>query len=371
MKLLNLIFVVLPLCFAFFMVMAKSYRSSFDVSKKRKFLTLSFATALLILSDFLIGGNISLRINFDLMLSMIPLQLQLVSLGKRSVIRRMTVVIVVFQCISAVYYLMSTVCHIPSFADGIWLSIIAFLSLLQISIFILNVGHWLGDVHSVMKSGSVWTVVSLSVDVVYLMVPVACNLILMMSYCLMEPVYNNIYFLSAVLMTGCLIALVRRFAKDSAFSLWESQERKIAESMKVSPVNTAREDSRNDLVYKEIYDRLVEYFDREKPFLDGELTINDIVKVIYTNKVYLSKSINLFTGRNFCQFVNHYRVMHSIAVFRKNPELKVHELSALSGFNSIVSFNMAFRLFIGENPSEWCRKEKANLSRSLLKTKGK
>jgi transcriptional regulator GlxA family with amidase domain len=44
--------------------------------------------------------------------------------------------------------------------------------------------------------------------------------------------------------------------------------------------------------------------------------------------------------------------------FRENPDLKIYELATMSGFNSIVSYNMAFRLFMGENPSEWCRKEK-------------
>jgi AraC-like DNA-binding protein len=48
-------------------------------------------------------------------------------------------------------------------------------------------------------------------------------------------------------------------------------------------------------------------------------------------------------------------------MFRRNPNLKIAELWPMSGFNSIVSFNMAFRLFVNESPSEWCRKEKKKL----------
>jgi transcriptional regulator GlxA family with amidase domain len=40
-------------------------------------------------------------------------------------------------------------------------------------------------------------------------------------------------------------------------------------------------------------------------------------------------------------------------------DLKIAELANMSGFNSVVSYNMAFRLFMNENPSEWCRKERA------------
>ena len=117
------------------------------------------------------------------------------------------------------------------------------------------------------------------------------------------------------------------------------------------------------MIFKDIYDRVLEYFETEKPFLNGDLTINDIVAVVYTNKLYISRAISQSTGRNFCQFVNYHRVMYSVECFRKNPELKIAELWPMCGFNTIVSFNMAFRLFMGENPSDWCRKEKIKLFR--------
>ena len=45
------------------------------------------------------------------------------------------------------------------------------------------------------------------------------------------------------------------------------------------------------------------------------------------------------------------------------PEMvqAVNELAEMSGFNSVVSYNMAFRLFMNENPSDWCRKERQKI----------
>ena len=140
--------------------------------------------------------------------------------------------------------------------------------------------------------------------------------------------------------------------------LWQRQEQKIVEALKVTVVESASDASRIDVVYKEIYERVVAYFEREKPFLDSELTINDLVKVLYSNKLYISKAISQFTGRNFCQFVNYYRIKYSTECFKANHDLKIHEMASMAGFNSIVTFNMAFRLYMGENPSDWCRKEK-------------
>lgn len=209
----------------------------------------------------------------------------------------------------------------------------------------------LRDLRSVMKAGTSWTIVCLITDVVYVIA-----VFLVAVFWLAE-----IRFMSFLAIVGVYAALCFRIMTDSVFVFWRRQETLIVESMKVTSVTTAVDESRIDDIYKDLYERVLAYFETEKPYLDGELTINDLVKRLYSNKLYISRAISQFTGRNFCQFVNYYRVIHSIDCFRNNPDHKIHELASMSGFNSIVSYNMAFRLFMGENPSEWCRKEKSRL----------
>lgn len=209
----------------------------------------------------------------------------------------------------------------------------------------------LRDLRSVMKAGTTWTIVCLITDVVYVIA-----VFLVAAFWLVE-----IRFMSFLAVVGVYAALCFRIMTDSVFVFWGRQETLIVESMKVTSVTTAVDESRIDDIYKDLYERVLAYFETEKPYLDGELTINDLVKRLYSNKLYISRAISQFTGRNFCQFVNYYRVIHSIECFRNNPDHKIHELASMSGFNSIVSYNMAFRLFMGENPSEWCRKEKSRL----------
>lgn len=106
----------------------------------------------------------------------------------------------------------------------------------------------------------------------------------------------------------------------------------------------------------DIYKRLQDLFDTDKPYLDENITVGEIAKKLYTNKAYLSRVINDHTGKNFCQYVNYYRVMYSIQAFKENPGLRVYELAEMSGFHTIVSYNMAFRLVTNETPSEWCKR---------------
>ena len=74
-----------------------------------------------------------------------------------------------------------------------------------------------------------------------------------------------------------------------------------------------------------------------------------------------SQAISRCSGRNFCQFVNYYRIKYSVDVFRQNPKLKVAELALQCGFNSAGSFSSAFKLYMNESPSDWMRQERSRI----------
>ena len=207
-----------------------------------------------------------------------------------------------------------------------------------------------------------WSFVTLSVDFIYVLAPVlVMSIVLLMS--VMFPRRPDFSILVAVTFLILeIVAIAARVSCSSAFVLLHDHERLIVESMKISHMDvSSASDPRGEEQYKELYERIVLYFEMSKPYLDGNLTINDVVKAVYSNKVYISKAICHYTGRNFRQFVNYYRIMYSMNVFRENPEMKVAELAERSGFNTIVSFTMAFRLFMNETPSEWCRKERSKI----------
>lgn len=232
-------------------------------------------------------------------------------------------------------------------------------------IFMIGMFTRLKAVKEVLKSGNVWDNLRLGVDAVYVILPLSA--VVMTLY--FEAMYHEYAewsaALASILICGGMLATAIRLSTDSLFIFWRTQERRIVESMQVTNVVSSSGVSHMDEVYKDVYERIVAYFDRDRPYLDSELTISDLVKVIYSNKLYISKAISHYTGKNFRQFVNNHRVKYSMDCFRENPDLKVHELGAMSGFNSIVSYNMAFRLVMGENPSDWCRKEKGR----MVKTK--
>ena len=103
-----------------------------------------------------------------------------------------------------------------------------------------------------------------------------------------------------------------------------------------------------------LYDRCCRYMTETRPFLVSSFSLQDLANGVYTNKYYLSKTINRFSGKNFRQYVNYYRVMYAMDLFRENMSLRVTEMSSLSGFHSTTSFTQSFKRVMGESPSFWC-----------------
>lgn len=111
-----------------------------------------------------------------------------------------------------------------------------------------------------------------------------------------------------------------------------------------------------DQTYRAIYERLIAYFEVEKPFLDADLTLMQVAQKIYCNKLYLSKTICVYTGRNFCQFVNYHRIKHALKVYEEEPDIRISSWATMCGFRTVASFSMAFKLFVNESPGEWLKK---------------
>ena len=104
-----------------------------------------------------------------------------------------------------------------------------------------------------------------------------------------------------------------------------------------------------------LYDRCCRYMIEKRPFLVESFSLQDLANVMFTNKSYLSRTLNRFSGRNFKQYVNYYRVMYSLELFRNNMGLRISELSSLSGFHTETSYLRNFKQVMGEQPSHWCR----------------
>ncbi len=93
----------------------------------------------------------------------------------------------------------------------------------------------------------------------------------------------------------------------------------------------------------------------EKQYKNPELTLKSLSATLNVSTQVLSMVINHKSENNFNAFVNHYRVEEAILLLN-NPNYKNHTISSIAfeaGFNSISSFNSAFKKQTNKTPQAY------------------
>ena len=104
----------------------------------------------------------------------------------------------------------------------------------------------------------------------------------------------------------------------------------------------------------EYREKLEQWMETDKPYLNPEFRLNDLRQVLPLNRTYLSQLINAEYGCNFYQFVTNYRIEEAKRLMKEQPDLKMQDIAEQGGFSSPVVFSRIFVRETGETPSEWC-----------------
>jgi len=110
--------------------------------------------------------------------------------------------------------------------------------------------------------------------------------------------------------------------------------------------------------------RLLEVMESERPYADGDLTLQKLAERLSIPAQHLSQTLNGRLNQSFTDFVNSYRVAEAKRKLT-DPRLKHYSVLAIAedvGFNSKSSFNAVFKKQTGMTPSEF-RNAAANGSR--------
>ena len=101
--------------------------------------------------------------------------------------------------------------------------------------------------------------------------------------------------------------------------------------------------------------RVLEHFEKEKPYLDENLTLTALAGQLGVSRNLLSATINNKFGTNFYSLVNQYRVDEAKRLIADpaNKDFTILSLAFQAGFRSKSSFQGIFKKFTGMTPSEY------------------
>jgi AraC-like DNA-binding protein len=104
-----------------------------------------------------------------------------------------------------------------------------------------------------------------------------------------------------------------------------------------------------------IYQKIVDQYHRNKTYMDPDLTLRSLSKIMNIQSYKISRAINLEVGQSFTRFTNQFRIEAAIESLKnkKKPKRNILEIALDCGFNSLSAFNSAFKKITGLTPSSF------------------
>ena len=104
-----------------------------------------------------------------------------------------------------------------------------------------------------------------------------------------------------------------------------------------------------------ILQEILQHMENKKPWLEPELTVDQLATALNIRPKILSQVINETLHQNFFDFINRYRIEEAKRLLNNPPDKKITVLEVLYqvGFNSKSSFNTLFKKHTGLTPSEF------------------
>lgn len=101
--------------------------------------------------------------------------------------------------------------------------------------------------------------------------------------------------------------------------------------------------------------QLLNLMQKNKPYLDSEITLPKLGLMTHLNTYQTSYLINKCFDENFYTFVNRYRLdeCKNMLLNKESSHLKILDISFDAGFNSKTAFNTAFKKSTGLSPKEF------------------
>jgi AraC-like DNA-binding protein len=111
----------------------------------------------------------------------------------------------------------------------------------------------------------------------------------------------------------------------------------------------------DDSIVRSVFPRIEIIMNKEKLFLQPELTLGGLSELLKVSEKTVSQIIRQQTGLHFSDFVNSHRIEYAKKKLVETTDKRLTVLEVLydSGYNSKSVFNFQFRKFTGKSPSQF------------------
>lgn len=103
----------------------------------------------------------------------------------------------------------------------------------------------------------------------------------------------------------------------------------------------------------------LESFEASNAYLENQISLKDVAKLVNTNSKYLSKIVNSYKEKNFTTYINDMRIEYLINHLQTETKYQKYTIRAIAeeiGFSNPEGFSRAFQKKTGLKPSYFIKK---------------
>lgn len=172
--------------------------------------------------------------------------------------------------------------------------------------------------------------------------------------------WAELYFIiwCAVLYFSCYSGSQMKYTVENLAKDLESADREALENHYMLPDEDSvgePDDSFKIGKYPQLLVVFNKLIDVDKIFLQSNLRMDELARLMHTNRTYISRMINEEFNCAFSDYINRKRIEYAKQLMYLSPEMKQQELAEKSGFLSASSFSKTFKQHTGMPPGEWMK----------------
>ena len=130
------------------------------------------------------------------------------------------------------------------------------------------------------------------------------------------------------------------------------QSQRITKASEKDTVNVVRSSYRN----RDLVKRLKEYLLCDNNLTKTDITREELIDVLGTNRNTLSKAVRIVTGNTLMQYIRELQLEEARRLLDDHPELTVETIAYECGFKSSATFYRHFRKQYGQPPTGYRNK---------------
>ena len=143
-----------------------------------------------------------------------------------------------------------------------------------------------------------------------------------------------------------------KFHSDLAYADQEAIEQGY-EFPEESNSTENKESNTHDSRVSQYIERFNELIDKQQIYLQKDLRLDDVARLMHTNRTYISRMLNEEYNCSFSDYINQCRITYAQHLMNSDPNAKQETVALQSGFSHVTSFSRTFKKLVGMTPKEW------------------